>query len=243
MSSKHDLDQGKEWVPSNDEDGDVSHPMGAESRIMIEQPRDNDVLFGRGVPLQNHQGNRRYRRFINRYRQDYIDARWSDKAGIMRQVMQAVQQPERIHTKVLPGGRFLKKVNTSNSPDAGRAICRRAVEDGELEADAVVHRRNEIAAAVHGDDDMEVSSDDGTMAADADRDNDADNDAGAAAAAVAADGIVVYDKDAHADIDAVAEGDRVRVPRRALFRSRIRVPHRRISNPFRVPRRSLFRVP
>ena len=50
----------------------------------------------------------------------------------------------------------------SNSPDAGRANRRRAVVDGQLEADAVVHRRNEIVPPVNGDDDMGVSSDDGS---------------------------------------------------------------------------------
>ena len=47
----------------------------------------------------------------------------------------------------------------SNSLDAGRANRRRAAVDGQLEADAVVHRHNEIAPPVNGDDDMEVSSD------------------------------------------------------------------------------------
>ena len=42
----------------------------------------------------------------------------------------------------------------SNSPDSGRANRRRAAEDGRLEADAVVHRRNEMVLAVHGDDAM-----------------------------------------------------------------------------------------
>ena len=54
-----------------------------------------------------------------------------------------------------------------------------------------------IVGRIHHDD----AETDASMAADADRDNDADIDAGAAVAA--ADGIVVYDKDVHADIDAV----------------------------------------
>jgi hypothetical protein len=47
----------------------------------ITQPLLNDVLFGRGRPLQSHHGNLRFHRIINKFRKPYKNARKDDKVG------------------------------------------------------------------------------------------------------------------------------------------------------------------
>jgi hypothetical protein len=48
---------------------------------IITQPLPNDVLFGRGRPLQSHCGNLRFHRIINKFREQYKNARKDEKVG------------------------------------------------------------------------------------------------------------------------------------------------------------------
>jgi hypothetical protein len=48
---------------------------------IITQPLPNDVLFGRGRPLQSHHGNLRFHRIINKFREQYKNARKDEKVG------------------------------------------------------------------------------------------------------------------------------------------------------------------
>jgi hypothetical protein len=50
---------------------------------IISQPLPNDVLFGRGRPLQSHCGNLRFHRIINNFREQYKNARKDDKVGTL----------------------------------------------------------------------------------------------------------------------------------------------------------------
>jgi hypothetical protein len=47
----------------------------------IAHPLPNDVLFGRGRPLQSHHGNLRFHRIINKFREQYKNARKDEKVG------------------------------------------------------------------------------------------------------------------------------------------------------------------
>jgi hypothetical protein len=47
----------------------------------ITHPLPNDVLFGRGRPLQAHHGNLRFHRIVNRFREKYKNARKDEKVG------------------------------------------------------------------------------------------------------------------------------------------------------------------
>jgi hypothetical protein len=48
---------------------------------LITHPMPNDVLFGRGRPLQAHHGNLRFHRIVNKFREEYKKARKDDKVG------------------------------------------------------------------------------------------------------------------------------------------------------------------
>ena len=116
----------------DDEDGDSE-----EEKIFV--PRKYDVLFGRGRPLQDHPGNLRFHRIVNRARASYVNARKEDKIGIARDVMNEIkiskENPEGkddpkkkssdndddddVHSPSSGGepGRFLKKVSNINAPE------------------------------------------------------------------------------------------------------------------------------
>jgi hypothetical protein len=49
--------------------------------VHIAHPLPNDVLFGRGRPLQSHRGNLRFHRIINKFREQYKNARKDEKVG------------------------------------------------------------------------------------------------------------------------------------------------------------------
>ena len=117
---------------NDDEDGDSE-----EENIFV--PRKYDVLFGRGRPLQDHPGNLRFHRIVNRARASYISARKEDKIGIARDVMNEIkvskENPEGkddpkkkssdndddddVNSPSSGGepGRFLKKVSNINAPE------------------------------------------------------------------------------------------------------------------------------
>jgi hypothetical protein len=48
---------------------------------LISNPLPNDVLFGRGRPLQAHHGNLRFHRIINKFRDKYKNAPKDEKVG------------------------------------------------------------------------------------------------------------------------------------------------------------------
>jgi hypothetical protein len=53
----------------------------AKRLIRVSRPLPNDVLFGRGRPLQAHHGNLRFHRIINKFREEYKNARKDEKVG------------------------------------------------------------------------------------------------------------------------------------------------------------------
>jgi hypothetical protein len=54
-------------------------------------PRKYDVLLGRGRPLQDHPGNLRFHKIINRSRSAYLNSRKEGKAGIAKEVLYEIK--------------------------------------------------------------------------------------------------------------------------------------------------------
>ncbi len=69
---------------SDDEDG-----VTEAEKIFV--PRKYDVLFGRGRPLQDHPGNLRFHRIVNRARASYVSSRKEDKISVARDVMNEIK--------------------------------------------------------------------------------------------------------------------------------------------------------
>jgi hypothetical protein len=64
----------------------VDEQKGAQDQnvkqsYLITHPLPNDVLFGRGRPLQAHHGNLRFHRIVNRFREKYRNARKDEKVS------------------------------------------------------------------------------------------------------------------------------------------------------------------
>ena len=72
------------------------------SNVVIAEPADHDVLFGRGGMTNSHPGNRRFRDIISLHRPDYIRAIKMDKPAVARKIVRSIRQGS-------PPGRFLKK--------------------------------------------------------------------------------------------------------------------------------------
>ncbi|KAG7373712.1 hypothetical protein IV203_012807 [Nitzschia inconspicua] len=64
----------------------------------ITTPLPNDVLFGRGRPLQAHHGNLRFHRIVNRFREAYKNARKDDKATVTATVIAEISTPDPLPT-------------------------------------------------------------------------------------------------------------------------------------------------
>lgn len=72
-----------------DERGDDEDADTEEEKIFV--PRKYDVLFGRGRPLQDHPGNLRFHRIVNRARASYLMSRKEDKIGVARDVLSEIK--------------------------------------------------------------------------------------------------------------------------------------------------------
>ncbi len=65
----------------------------------IYEPRKYDVLLGRGRPLQDHPGNLRFHKIVNRARASYLKSRKEGKAGIAREVMYEIKTSKNPESK------------------------------------------------------------------------------------------------------------------------------------------------
>ncbi|KAL3925509.1 MAG: hypothetical protein SGARI_005829, partial [Bacillariaceae sp.] len=64
------------------------------------RPKNNDILFGRGKPFQNHPGNRKMLGLIDQYKQQYAESPRDRKRPIVEEI---------IGMLTTDGGRFLKR--------------------------------------------------------------------------------------------------------------------------------------
>ena len=72
------------------------------------KPSSNDVLKGRGVPIQNHPGNQFFRRVVASRRPQYtIITKIKDKEAIANHILYAIQSQT-------PPGRFLEPTGTKD---------------------------------------------------------------------------------------------------------------------------------
>lgn len=64
----------------------ASSPLSVTVFINILQ----DILFGRGGLTNRHHGNKKYRSVINQFRQEYVDAKKTDKPRVARRVVKKI---------------------------------------------------------------------------------------------------------------------------------------------------------
>ena len=97
----------------------------------IRHPNANDVLFGRGRPLQNHPGNLRFHKIVNRNREAYVNSRKEHKITVARKVFNDIKGSETTSSSAVDGGdatavttdngssrnggRFLKKTDSGGN--------------------------------------------------------------------------------------------------------------------------------
>ena len=79
--------QGEDEPP----DAPLVNDQGCANEGKIYVPRKYDVLLGRGRPLQNHPGNLRFHKIINRARASYVNSRKEGKAGIAKEVLDEIR--------------------------------------------------------------------------------------------------------------------------------------------------------
>ncbi|CAB9515942.1 Transcriptional regulator [Seminavis robusta] len=94
---------------------DAAPAQGAESSI---EPRDNDVLFGRGDTINRHPGNKKFRELVDSHKRVYLASRFKqEKRMIADGIVAAIAELD-------PPGRFLAKNASTglwNAVDHGRA--------------------------------------------------------------------------------------------------------------------------
>lgn len=66
------------------------------------RPKNQDILFGRGKPFQNHPGNRKMLQLIDQYKQQYSESPRDRKRPIVEEIIGLLKED---------GGRFLKRYN------------------------------------------------------------------------------------------------------------------------------------
>jgi Arc/MetJ-type ribon-helix-helix transcriptional regulator len=125
MSDKIEKKTGKAATPYADEDAcgeDEEEASNHEIEVdedkkpaareppgqLIERPHSNDVLLGRGRPLQRHPGNVRFHQTVNRYREMYVNAKKHEKVNVTRCVVNEVSMP----SSAAPGARFLRRAES-----------------------------------------------------------------------------------------------------------------------------------
>ena len=88
----------------SDDDDEEEEDNAPATVPMIDNPRETDVLLGRGKPFQNHHGNLVLNSHLHEHRARYQRARKTEKRNIGRAILTEFQ---------LRGVRFLKRVDES----------------------------------------------------------------------------------------------------------------------------------
>jgi hypothetical protein len=105
----------------------ASSSLSKEQAITIE-PRDNDVLYGRGFAISNHPGNQRYRSLVCTLKSEYDVAPKVLKGVYSNRIVQSIYSLD-------PPGRFLRmnrssglweEVDEDNACDKARQALRDA---------------------------------------------------------------------------------------------------------------------
>ena len=78
-------------VNDSEEDSSCIHPRS--KRIL--RPKPNDVLLGRGKPIQDHSGNIRLRKLVDFHRARYLKARREAKSNIAEEIVQSMKDGEK----------------------------------------------------------------------------------------------------------------------------------------------------
>lgn len=110
FADEDDYDGDDKEKPNDNVEGDEDKkPPAVDSPgQLVEHPQRNDVLLGRGRPLQRHPGNVRFHQIVDRYRNIYVNAKKHEKLLVSRRVVSEVSTP----SSEAPGGRFLRKVES-----------------------------------------------------------------------------------------------------------------------------------
>ena len=113
-SSKADSADSTDGEPKKATEENVDAP-----RFSTTHPARNDVLFGRGRPLQSHTGNIRFHSILNRYRRQYKESHERhERSDIVVRILLEVATPERVaipatrakeKTVKMTGGRAARK--------------------------------------------------------------------------------------------------------------------------------------
>jgi hypothetical protein len=77
----------------NDSEGDSSCIHPRSTRIL--RPKPNDILLGRGKPIQDHSGNIRLRKLVDFHRARYLKARREVKSIIAEEIVQSIKDVEK----------------------------------------------------------------------------------------------------------------------------------------------------
>ena len=89
---------------NNDDEDGGGGVSSASAGSTIDNPRDEDVLLGRGKPFQTHQGNVSLNSYIQQHKLQYQSAKKADKRRIGQTILSEFQRR---------GVRFLKRVDES----------------------------------------------------------------------------------------------------------------------------------
>jgi hypothetical protein len=81
----------EEKKTKEEDDSSCIHPRS--KRIL--RPKPNDVLLGRGKPIQDHSGNIRLRKLVDFHRARYLKARREVKSNIAEGIVRALKDGER----------------------------------------------------------------------------------------------------------------------------------------------------
>lgn len=103
------------------EEKEDSRQEKPKRRDLITHPLLNDVLFGRGRPLQAHHGNLRFHKICNKFREAYKNARKDDKAAVTATVLAEVSTPD-------PPTRFAA---TASNPPLSTAPTKSTAQQGQ----------------------------------------------------------------------------------------------------------------
>lgn len=88
-------------LPRVDEDKTLRKKRRRPSEFIQRTP--NDVLCGRGIPIQNYHGNIRLHRIVDSFRDEYLATSRRDKPDLIRRIVAKVKEG---------GARFLKRKST-----------------------------------------------------------------------------------------------------------------------------------
>eukprot|EP00980_Cylindrotheca_fusiformis_P000063 scaffold19_cov114-Cylindrotheca_fusiformis.AAC.10 len=81
--------------------------------IVVTAVGSNDILLGRGRGFQDHDGNKRMRTIVDKYKEQYYSVKRSKKRGLV----------EEVYREIIEGGaRFLIKPTASSTPGRGFVV-------------------------------------------------------------------------------------------------------------------------